>query len=247
MPVTETFTDFKLFFDIIVPDTAAVIVAAGSSSRMGGTPKQLMNLAGVPVIMRTALAFERCDRIRDILLVAREEEIPLLQRLCDEYRITKLTDIVPGGATRARSVQNGIARCRDCAYVAIHDGARPLVSGEVILRTIEGAERVGAAAAAVGLKDTVKQTDKDGFVVETPDRATLRAVQTPQTFRLSDYRAAAEALGEGLDALTDDCAVMEAAGKPVLLVEGDYRNIKITTPEDMTVAEAFLREMEEGI
>ena len=157
MPVTETFTDFKLSFDIIVPDTAAVIVAAGSSSRMGGTPKQLMNLAGVPVIMRTALAFERCDRIRDILLVAREEEIPLLQRLCDEYRITKLTDIVPGGATRARSVQNGIARCRDCAYVAIHDGARPLVSGEVILRAIEGAERVGAAAAAVGLKDTVKQ------------------------------------------------------------------------------------------
>lgn len=247
MPVTETFTDFKLSFDIIVPDTAAVIVAAGSSSRMGGTPKQLMNLAGVPVVMRAALAFERCDRIRDILLVAREEEIPLLQRLCDEYGITKLTDIVRGGATRARSVQNGIARCRDCAYVAVHDGARPLVGEGVILRTIEGAEKAGAAAAAVGLKDTIKRVDEAAFVEETPDRASLRAVQTPQTFRLSDYRAAVQEIGDAIDDLTDDCAVMEAAGRPVLLVEGDYRNLKITTPEDMVIAEAFLREMEGGV
>lgn len=247
MPVTETFTDFKLSFDIIVPDTAAVIVAAGQSSRMGGTPKQLMNLAGIPVIMRTALAFERCDRIRSILLVAREEEIPLLQRLCDEYKITKLTDILPGGATRALSVQNGVARCRDCEYVAIHDGARPLVREEIILRTIEGAERTGAAAAAVELKDTIKCVDDGGFVEETPDRAGLRAVQTPQTFRLSAYRAAVESVGEELGRMTDDCSVMEAADMPVLLVEGDYRNIKITTPEDMTIAEAFLREMGEGI
>lgn len=243
MPVTE----FKLEYTEIIDstaDTAAVIVAAGNSLRMGGRSKQLMSLNGLPVIARTLLAFENCGRINSIVLVARDGDIPELQRICDEYRISKLTDITAGGDTRSRSVQKGIALCRDAEFVAIHDGARPLIKDEVIIRTISDAEKYGGAAAAVPVKDTVKIGDEAHNIVSTPDRSRLFAVQTPQVFRLSDYRAAADSLKAELDFFTDDCAVMERAGYTVHLSAGDYRNIKITTPEDMIIAEAFLKSEE---
>lgn len=244
MGITATLDEFKLSFDIIVPETAAVIVAAGESSRMGGISKQLQPLFGLPVILRSVLAFEKCAEIKNIVVVARGEDIPELQRLFDEHGISKLTDIVPGGDSRAQSVQNGIARCVECKYVAIHDGARPLVTEKIITDTIDAASKYGAAAAAVPVKDTVKLTDENGRVQSTPDRSRLMAVQTPQTFLLDKYKQAVAAGGDEIDKFTDDCAVMEAAGFPVYLVGGDYKNIKITTPEDLIIAEALL--MKEG-
>lgn len=240
MSITQTFDELDLSFDIIVPDTAAVIVAAGSSTRMDGVSKQLEPIFGIPSVIRAAMAFEKCDRINSIIVAARPEEIPEMQRLFSEYNISKLTDIVEGGETRARSVQKGVERCRNCRFVAIHDGARPLVTDSIIQDTIDIAEKLGAAAAAVPVKDTIKEVNEVGKVLATPDRNTLMSVQTPQTFAIDRYREAVEKAGDDIDLLTDDCAIMEAAGFEVFLTEGSYTNIKITTPEDLAAAEAFL-------
>lgn len=221
-------------------DTAAIIVAAGSSTRMGGIPKQFIKLEGVPVIVRSLLAFENSPEIKSIIVVARDEDIPEIWRLCEEYCITKLSDITSGGDTRARSVQKGLDLCVDAEYVAIHDGARPLVSSKVISNACQGARIYGACAAAVAQKDTVKIVNENMDIISTPDRSMMYAVQTPQVFRTVDYKAAVEKLGERTDALTDDCAVMEAAGYRVHLSTGDYKNIKITTPEDIIIAEALV-------
>ncbi len=241
MPVTAPQTQFWTLAETTAPDTAALVVAAGNSTRMGGVSKQFLPLLGIPVLIRTLLAFERHPRVGSIIVVTREQDMPELQRLIHQYELTKVTDLVEGGATRAFSVQNGLARCKNTEFVAIHDGARPLVTEAVITRTIEGAVLYGAAAAAVPVKDTIKRADATGQVLETPDRSTLRAMQTPQTFRLSLYQQAAEQCGDKLEQLTDDCAVLEMAGMPVYLVEGDNTNLKITTPEDILLAEAILR------
>lgn len=241
MPVTE----FKLEYTKVeaagTGDTAAVIVAAGSATRMGGTGKQLIPLLGVPVLVRSLLAFQHAPDISAIVIVARDEDIPTIQRLCEEYSLSKVTDITTGGATRAASVQKGVALCRDADFVAIHDGARPLVTGKIIADTIADARKFGAATTATPVKDTVKSADDAGNITGTPDRSHLYAVQTPQVFRLADYTAAVEKLGEQIRDLTDDCAVMERAGYTVHLSAGDYKNIKITTPEDVIIAEALLR------
>lgn len=223
----------------MIPSVTAVIVAAGSSTRMG-TPKQFIPLNGRPLIAHTLAAFEQCAAIGEIVVVAQEENHARLREIAETYGIVKLSAIVCGGSTRQQSVRNGVNACH-ADYVAIHDGARPLVTPAIIERVIQGAVQYGAAAAAVRAKDTVKIADENGVVIETPDRTALWNVQTPQIFEKSLYeRAWQHAAAQGLD-LTDDCQLVEALGKPVKLVEGSYTNIKVTTPEDVPFAEELLR------
>lgn len=221
---------------------AAIIVAAGSSTRMG-QPKQWMLLQGKPVLWHTLMAFEQTEQVSAIIVVTRLEDIDRVKELAAEAGITKLTAVVAGGDTRQQSVAAGVATLpTDTKLVAIHDGARPLATPDMITRVAEVAANTGAASAAVKVKDTIKQADESGLVTETPDRSKLWSVQTPQIFKVDLYRKAMQyAADKGLD-LTDDCGLMEAAGYPVTLCEGDYRNIKITTPEDVVMAEAFLNE-----
>ncbi len=221
------------------PSVTAVIVAAGSSTRMG-TLKQFIPLNGRPLIAHTLAAFEQCAAIDTIVVVAQEEHHTRLREIAETCGITKFSAIVCGGSTRQQSVRNGVNACRT-DYVAIHDGARPLVTPAIIERVIQGAVQYGAATAAVRTKDTVKIADENGVVIETPDRAALWNVQTPQIFEKALYeRAWQHATAQDLD-VTDDCQLVEAIGGPVKLVEGSYTNIKVTTPEDVPFAEELLR------
>ena len=217
----------------------AVIAAAGSSSRMGGRDKLAELLDGIPVILRTLAAVEAVPEIREIVVVTREDRVEEYRRLLGQC--SRLRAVVPGGSTRQESVRNGVrALSPDCMLAAIHDGARPLVTPEVFARCIEAARNCGAATAAVPVKDTIKLADEAGRVLDTPDRSRLWAVQTPQIFDRERYlRAAEEAERRGLSC-TDDCQLFEAMGWEVQLVMGDYRNLKLTTPEDFLAAGAYL-------
>ncbi len=217
----------------------AVIAAAGSSSRMGGRDKLAELLDGIPVILRTLAAVEAVPEIREIVVVTREDRVEEYRRLLGQC--SRLRAVVPGGSTRQESVRNGVrALSPDCTLAAIHDGARPLVTPEVFARCIEAAQSCGAATAAVPVKDTIKLADEAGRVLDTPDRSRLWAVQTPQIFDRERYlRAAEEAERRGLSC-TDDCQLFEAMGWEVQLVMGDYRNLKLTTPEDFLAAGAYL-------
>ena len=217
----------------------AVIAAAGSSSRMGGRDKLAEPVDGIPVILRTLAAVEAVPEIREIVVVTREDRVEEYRRLLGQC--SRLRAVVPGGSTRQESVRNGVrALSPDCTLAAIHDGARPLVTPEVFARCIEAARSCGAATAAVPVKDTIKLADEAGRVLDTPDRSRLWAVQTPQIFDRERYlRAAEEAERRGLSC-TDDCQLFEAMGWEVQLVMGDYRNLKLTTPEDFLAAGAYL-------
>ena len=217
----------------------AVIAAAGSSSRMGGRDKLAEPLDGIPVILRTLAAVEAVPEIREVVVVTREDRVEEYRRLLGQC--SRLRAVVPGGSTRQESVRNGVrALSPDCTLAAIHDGARPLVTPEVFARCIEAAQSCGAATAAVPVKDTIKLADEAGRVLDTPDRSRLWAVQTPQIFDRERYlRAAEEAERRGLSC-TDDCQLFEAMGWEVQLVMGDYRNLKLTTPEDFLAAGAYL-------
>lgn len=217
----------------------AVIAAAGSSSRMGGRDKLAEPLDGIPVILRTLAAVEAVPEIREIVVVTREDRVEEYRRLLGQC--SRLRAVVPGGSTRQESVRNGVrALSPDCTLAAIHDGARPLVTPEVFARCIEAARNCGAATAAVPVKDTIKLADEAGRVLDTPDRSRLWAVQTPQIFDRERYlRAAEEVERRGLSC-TDDCQLFEAMGWEVQLVMGDYRNLKLTTPEDFLAAGAYL-------
>ncbi len=222
------------------PAVAAVIVAAGNSTRMG-MPKQFLTLGDRPVIAHTLTAFENSSVIREIVLVARAEDSPALRDIAQKYGITKLKAIVCGGAERQDSVANGVAACSgDVAYFAIHDGARPLITPALIASVVEAAQRDGAAALAVRVKDTIKIADENGWVQSTPDRARLWSVQTPQVFERTLYENALEHARTAGLAVTDDCQLVEAAGYPVRLIEGAYTNLKITTPEDIHIAEGWI-------
>ena len=227
------------------PFVTAIVVAAGNSTRMGGVNKQFLVLDGVPVLVRTLQAFSVCPLIDEIVVAAREADIAQLFALVKEYQIEKVTDIVRGGNTRQESVFAAIRRSSPFSeFFAIHDGARPLVSQSVICDTVETAFCVGAAATGVRVKDTIKVVSENGQIVGSPDRATLWAVHTPQVFERNRYLHAADSV-ENSAAFTDDCKLMEAAGFPVHMVEGSYANIKITTPEDILLAEGILRGTEE--
>ena len=220
----------------------AVIVAAGNATRMKGIDKALTPLCGIPVLQRSVKAFQDCDAIREIVVVTREDLLVQVMGLCKNY--DKVKAVVAGGADRPASVNAGLnALSSRVKLVAIHDGARPLVSFEVIDRTVRAANSYAAAAPAIPVKDTIKQTG-GGMALNTPDRAALRAVQTPQVFDFDLLRGALkQAKKDGLS-ITDDCSAVEHLGMKIKLVEGDERNIKITTPLDLKVAEVFLEDMQ---
>ena len=218
----------------------AVIVAAGTASRMGGIDKVMAPLGGEPMIVRTVRAFQKCDVIREIVIVTREDLILQITDLCRGF--DKVQSVVAGGADRPESVRNGlIALSPKVRLAAIQDGARPLVSNAVIDRTVRAAHTYGAAAPGIAVKDTIK-TVRGGMVVETPDRSMLRAIQTPQVFDRDLLRAALEKAKQEEAVITDDCSAVERLGMSVRIVEGEESNIKITTPLDLKIAELLLEE-----
>ena len=223
-----------------LPYCGAVIVAAGNASRMGGVDKILAPLGGIPVILRTVQAFQECDAVKEIVIVTRQDLIAPIMDLCKD--IPKLTAVVLGGADRQASVVNGLnVLSSKVRLAAIHDGARPLVTWQLIDATVRAARAYGAAAPAIPVKDTVKVV-QGGLVQHTPDRSTLRAVQTPQVFDIDLLRGALEKAAKEELTLTDDCSAVEAMGFSVKLVEGLERNLKITTPPDLRLAEIYLEE-----
>ena len=217
----------------------AVIVAAGSSTRMG-VPKQFILLDGKPVILHTLTAFERCNVIKSIVVVAREQDRARLWELAKTAGIRKLKEIVCGGNTRQQSVYNGVSVCK-ADYIAIHDGARPFITPQTIEKVVQAAVEHGAATAAARTKDTIKIADAQGMVVSTPERASLWNVQTPQIFKRDIYERAWENSQQLKLDVTDDCQLIEALSLPVKLVESPYTNMKITTPEDVLFAEGLLK------
>jgi len=235
--ITETLSYFELNQNSC--NTAAIIVAGGSSQRMRGINKLLYPILDIPVIARTLLAYENCSSVGGIYIACREADIADIQRICDQYGIIKLKAIVQGGDTRAKSVKNAFDAIDSAFdYVAIADGARPLTTPEIIDSVLDEAMRCGAAVCAVPVTDTVKVSDDKGYIESTPDRSRLWAAQTPQIFKRSIY---ADALKSGGD-FTDDCALVESVGVKVKIVEGSPSNIKITVPTDIAIAEALIKE-----
>ncbi len=221
---------------------SAVIVAAGSGSRMGGnTPKQFLPLCGMPVIARTIFAFEDAEDVDEIIIVAREEDMSYYKRLIDSYGYTKIKAVVKGGKTRQESVFCALSKLdKKCRFILIHDGARPLVTGKNISDTLDAARKYNCACAASRAKDTVKISNASGYIEHTPERAHTWNAQTPQIFRAEIYRAAAfTAKKQGFEG-TDDCSLVEKIGFKIKLVDCGYENIKITTPEDLKTAENIL-------
>ena len=227
------------------PRFGVVVVAGGNSSRMQGVDKQGLWLGEMPVLVRSILPFTRLDAVSEIVVVCREDFIPVMMDWAQEFGLEKIKSIVRGGSSRQQSVQKGIeALSEGLDYVAIHDGARPFVQEEVILRCMDDAITYGATTVAVPSKDTIKVADSEGFICATPDRSTLHLTQTPQIFRMDWYLQAMEqARLDGVDC-TDDCQLLEHMGRRVHLSMGSYFNIKITTPEDIPVAEAIAAFME---
>ena len=220
----------------------AVIVAAGTASRMGGIDKVMAELKGEPMIRRTVRNFQECDAISEIVIVTREDLILPITNLCKD--MGKVVAVVAGGKSRQESVHLGLNALSDkVKLVAVHDGARPLITWQVIDRVVRGANTYGAAAPAIPVKDTIKVV-QGGVVVNTPDRATLRAVQTPQVFDFDLLRGALKKAEQDGAQVTDDCSAVELMGMSVKIVEGDERNIKVTTPMDLKIAEMLLEEME---
>ena len=235
-------TSYKLEYQTLEtpPGGLPVIVAAaGVSSRMQGINKLFAPLCGVPILAKTLMALEASPDISRILVVTQEKDIPAVQNLADTYMITKLTDLLGGGATRQESVAKALVRLApDEQDVLIHDGARPLIDPATIHRVTTALQEHVAVACGIPMTDTVKEIDRDGKVLSTPDRSRLLAVQTPQGVRVPAYREALEKAGD-LSAFTDDLSIMEAAGHDVYTVAGSRRNIKITTPDDLALAEYY--------
>ena len=225
---------------------AALVAAAGSSQRMGGVNKLLQPLDGVPVLVRTLAAFQVAGSVDEIIVAAREEDILEISQLCRTYGLSKCTKVIRGGESRVHSVLLAALEAGlETELLAVQDGARPLATPELIDRVVSAAARCGAAAPAVALKDTVKLVREDGGVEETLDRPRLRAVQTPQVFQASLLKAALQSALEQEAPITDDASAVERLGKVVFLVEGEEENLKITTPLDMILAEAIIKEREE--
>ncbi len=234
---------------------AAVVLAAGRGRRMNSdVAKQYLMLGERPVLYYSLKAFED-SFVDDIIIVASEGDEDILQNgIIEKYGITKVRSIVAGGKERYHSVMNGLRAIDECDYVFIHDGARPFIDEDMLKRAYDMAVKEGSAIVAMPVKDTVKIVDDEGITVETPDRSHVWQMQTPQAFIYEKIRAAyermiscEEELKAAGTAITDDAMVMERFGDlKVHVSEGSYRNIKITTPEDMLIAEAFVTEAVKG-
>lgn len=227
---------------------AAIIVAAGRSQRMGGADKQLRTIAGVPVLARTVSAFEACDDVGAIALVLNPDNMGGAAEMAAEYGWRKVRAMIPGGERRQDSVGAGlaaVARLTDPTYewVVVHDGARPLLTPGLISRGLEAAQELGASIAALPATDTIKTVDATLTITGTPERSNLWLAQTPQVFRMLILASAYSTLAEsGEDAGVTDCArIVERAGRPIKVYEGERTNIKITTPLDLLIAEAIVR------
>ena len=224
------------------PHCSAVIVAAGSSQRMG-SDKLMMKLGEIPVLARTLMAFQSSPLVDEIVVVTRLDKLQEIADLCKEYGIDKVSRVIAGGKTRTESALAGVSEVSSSAkLIAIHDGARPLVTADVILRTVYAAAEHMAAAPAVPSVDTLKAVDAEGCVIGTVDRETTLRIQTPQIFRAELIKGAlTKAVEKGMT-LTDDCAAAEMMGVRTKTVLGDEDNIKITTPRDMLFAAEILKE-----
>ena len=214
----------------------AIIVAAGESRRMGGVDKVLALLGGKPVLARVVDAFEKCNLIDQIVVVVSKQNLEQCQQLAAEEGWSKITDVCPGGRRRQDSVVAGLSRLTHCDWVVIHDGARPLVTVDLIDRGLEAARETGAAVAAVPVTDTIKVAGNDRIVHQTPPRRNLWAVQTPQVFR---FDIITEAYRRAKGEVTDDASLVEQLGYRVKLYMGSYDNIKVTTPDDLALAEVL--------
>ena len=218
----------------------AVIVAAGTASRMGGIDKVMAELGGEPMILRTVRAFQECDPISEIVIVTREDLIEEITALTSG--MDKVKAVVVGGKSRQESVGKGLNALSDkVKLAAIQDGARPFASWQMIDRVVRAANTYSAAAPAIPVKDTIKVVN-GGVVTNTPDRKTLMAVQTPQVFDIALLRGALLKAWEDGAEVTDDCSAVERMGMSVKIVEGDERNIKITTPMDLKIAKLILED-----
>ena len=226
------------------PHCSAVIVAAGSSQRMG-SDKLTAELVGMPVLARTLKVFENCGLVDEIVVVTRADRIEEIAELCRKYGISKAVKVLAGGKTRVESALVGVSEVRpNCARIAIHDGARPLVTVELIERTVRAAKEYYAAVPVIPSTDTLKIVDEKGFVTGTVDRASTFRVQTPQVFKADFIKGALTRAMEKNLPLTDDCSAMEMMGVKTMTVPGDEDNIKLTTPRDMLIAEAIVRARE---
>lgn len=223
------------------PHCSVVVVAAGSSERMG-SDKMLMTLGAKPVIIRTLMAFQQSPMVDDIVVVTRQEKIMGLADMIKLYDISKVTQVISGGATRMESALAGVSAVKEGAkLIAIHDGARPLVTQGVIRRVVEAANEHMAAVPAVPCVDTMKQVNQEGVVIGSVDRSSVVRVQTPQVFDADLIKGALSRAVEKNLPLTDDCSAMEMMGVKTYVVEGDAGNIKLTEPDDMILAEAILK------
>jgi 2-C-methyl-D-erythritol 4-phosphate cytidylyltransferase len=222
---------------------SAIIVAAGGSVRMGiADSKQFIPLLSRPAIEYTLKAFQKCHLIKEIIIVCREQDKPRIQNIIDENGFKKVAALVEGGASRAESVRNGVqAVSNDTKYLAIHDGARPLITVDEIERVVEAAFETGAATLGVPVKDTIKIVDGYNKIESTPLRSQLRAVQTPQVFEREFYQFALYNAGDNAINFTDDCSLIENMGGEVEVVKGSEENIKLTTPIDVIIAESILK------
>ena len=218
----------------------AIIVAAGNSTRMGyKLSKQLIPLNGHAAIEYTLKAFQNCDMIDEIIVVARSVDIENIAHIAFEFK--KVSTVTAGGQTRMDSVRKGVhAADKRVTHYAVHDGARVLITPEQIEKAIDAAVSCGAAALGTPVTDTVKVADSSGLIISTPDRSTMWAVQTPQVFERDLYKRAINNAIENKLEVTDDCSMVEALGEKVRLIRGEYSNIKLTTPVDITIAEALL-------
>lgn len=221
--------------------TSAVVLAAGSSTRMGGESKQFINLCGIPVVARTVKTFNNCKCIDEIIIVCKKEELPLYDGFASKYDIKKPLIAIEGGSTRQESARIGVDNVSDKSkFIAIHDAARCLITEEMIERVCRGAYLYDGAILAVKAVDTVKIADKSSFIENTPERKFTWQAQTPQVFRTNAFRAATYvARDEGYEG-TDDASLLEHIRIPVKLIEGSRENLKVTEPLDIMIAEAIL-------
>ncbi len=235
----------KVREDLRRPNCAMIVAAAGASSRMQGQDKMLAPLGGIPVLMRTLLAIDASTLVQEIVVATRQDLLLEVADICAHAGIRKPVKVVQGGESRTASVLAAAMECSgNVELIAVHDGARPLVTVEQIDELICRGAETYAVAPALPVTDTVKVADEGGLVKSTPERSTLFAVQTPQVFQADILKAALTAVMAAGEGTTDDCAAVERLGKEVYLVPGDRENIKITTPMDIDLAEMILRRRE---
>ena len=225
--------------------TTAIVLAAGQGKRMHSKiQKQFLEIQGHPVLYYSLKCFQESPLIHDIIIVTGEDMISYCKReIVERYQLTKVSAVIAGGKERYDSVYAGLCECRDCEYVLIHDGARPFVTEEILERGLQKVKETGACVIGMPSKDTVKLSDEEGYVKETPNRRCVWTIQTPQIFSYSLIRGAHASIRQkDMSKITDDAMVVEQeTGIKVALAEGSYQNIKITTPEDLDIAEAFLK------